>query len=94
MRGGLSVQAQTMSVKAPGQAGILNKGARAGHFHEIEIDFCKRWICLPETFVAAKVWQAGVHTHTCPGGNHQRIRSRYQFGGVQVSVIRISHRSA
>ena len=74
--------------------GRAPESVRAGNFLERDACVGKRRISTPETRVATKIRQTGIHAHACAGRHQQSIRSGDQprrFGEQSVSS---THRRA
>lgn len=80
---GVSVKLQAVAIKAPGQFWVVLESRRVGNAGEFQSGLGQRGICLPETFVATEVRQAGVHAHARTDGDDDRIGRVDQFSRMR-----------
>ena len=79
----LTVKGQAVTVESPRQFRVLVEGFGTGHFREIELGLRKRGVGFPKSIIATTDRQAGIHPHSGPCTDDQRVRSGDDFCGLQ-----------
>ena len=90
MRHGRPIEVQTMSVEAPGQFGIVDKGTRIGNLFKTDAGGTECRISPPETLRPAKIGQTRIDAESGTGSKQQTIGLRDQFGTAAVARRKIN----
>ena len=72
---GFSVEAEPVSIEAPGQVGVGTEPAGVGHFLETDTETGEGRVGLPETLGAPEIGQAGVDPHACSSPDEEGLRA-------------------